>query len=192
MLDQFIKERYEYLRECAINICKKKDTNLAEDLLSELILFLYTKPDKIKKYMNGQKDLEAFSVKWMNSQITWYNSPFNNKFKKPITHEDINEGYEMNITDDDVIKDLSSIYTTEQINKIMTAYDLYDTFTPAEQLLFRLYFIEGLSLDAIKNSVAIKKMGRKYIGRSIIFYEIKKIRDKIKDKYDRDINSGKY
>lgn len=182
-MDEYINKRYSFLRKCANNITKKRRACANDDLLSELILYVYTNPTKIEKYISDELVFEKFCIKWMNSQFNWSNSPFNNKYRESIEYIDItNSSYEDE--SDEIYKDLSSIYTDKQIDKIMFVYNFYDTLNPAEQLLFRLYFIERKSLEKIKNEVSFTKNKMRYNNRTIVFLQIKKIKQKIKLAYD--------
>lgn len=173
IIDSFITIRWDFLQECSMNITKNKKIE-GGDLLSELILFLYDNQDKIEPYLDI-KMLEGFSVSWMKLQAQHKTTPFNRKYGRN-NNED---GVEIpdtecqdtdDLTEEEYIRDLKSIYTDEQIEKILRIHEIYPTLDRVNKLLFDAYFMEDLSYDKIREKYTFfrTKNGKK------VFYKSKK------------------
>lgn len=155
IIDTFIQKRHKYLTECATNILKYNTTIEPNELVGELVLYLYTHKQKIEEYLAIDK-LEAFCVSWMTINGKYNTSPVNKKhsqreYEIDETYDVVgdNDGFDELIDKDDYEKDLSSIFTDEQIQKILSIDKMIDKLTKSELILFRAYFIENLSYDKI-------------------------------------------
>lgn len=172
VIDSFITMRWDFLQECSMNITKNKKIE-GGDLLSELVLFLYDNQDKIEPYLDI-KMLEGFSVSWMKLQAQHKTTPFNRKYGRNNNEEVEIPDTECQETDDlteeEYIRDLKSIYTDEQIEKILRIHEIYPTLDRVNKLLFDAYFMEDLSYDKIREKYTFfrTKNGKK------VFYKSKK------------------
>lgn len=169
-IDDFIVKQYNFLNECATNILKGKKTN-PSDLVAELFIFLYDNEEKLNPYIDMDM-LLGFSVSWMNNQARWSTTPFNRKYQINI---EFDESVLKDIVDtqtDDIdpyINDLKSIYTDEQIEKILKVKSIVPTLSKTNQIIYNAYFNEGLSYDKIKDNYTFFKRN----GKKIIYYKSK-------------------
>jgi hypothetical protein len=161
-IDNLITQRYNHFLKCATNILKDNKNIEPEELISELVIYLYNNKDKVKEYIKLDK-LEAFCVSWLTIQGRYQTSP--TQIKHSQKEYSIDEGtptpvYVPDSEDylDEFEKDLSSIYTDEQIKKILSVYNVYDELTKSEQILFRAYFIDNLSYDKIVNKYTFYRL----------------------------------
>lgn len=172
VIDSFITMRWDFLQECSMNITKNKKIE-GGDLLSELVLFLYDNQDKIEPYLDI-KMLEGFSVSWMKLQAQHKTTPFNRKYSRNNNEEvdipDTESQETDDLTEEEYIRDLKSIYTDEQIDKILRIHEIYPTLDRVNKLLFDAYFMEDLSYDKIREKYTFfrTKNGKK------VFYKSKK------------------
>lgn len=189
VIDIFIQENWNYLYECAGNILKKRP-NLTDDLMAELVLFLYTNQDKLEDYIDI-KMIQAFSVSWMKLQCKYKSTPFNRKYSGSEFNDNfksIQAEYEIDweLGEVDYIKDLKVNYTDSQIENILKIHEIYPTLNPVHKLLFDAYFIEGLSYDKIKDKYTFfrTKNGKKiyYKSKKSIYNLMKDLKDEIKNK----------
>lgn len=190
-IDTFISNRYGYLLECATNILKGKKEEPG-DLLAELTIYLYDNQEKLDPYISI-KMLEGFSVSWLKLQAQYDNTTFMRKYKKNNQKEDIGErisGVE-DTTDEDgpeeeYIKDLRRVYTDKQVDNIMKIHNIYPTLSTAHQILFKAYFIEGLSYDKIREKYTFfeNKNGKKifYKSKVSIFNLMTELKEEIRKK----------
>ena len=172
VIDSFITMRWDFLQECSMNITKNKKIE-GGDLLSELVLFLYDNQDKIEPYLDI-KMLEGFSVSWMKLQAQHKTTPFNRKYGRNNNDEveipDTECQEPGDLTGEEYIRDLKSIYTDEQVEKIMRIHEIYPTLDKVNKLLFDAYFMEDLSYDKIREKYTFfrTKNGKK------VYYKSKK------------------
>ena len=189
IIDKFIVEKYDYLMECAKNICRGKKIEHGE-LVSELAIFLYEGQEKLQSYVDIDM-LLGFSVSWLKLQSQYDSTTFNRKhFPMSKISEEIESVKEMpaeegdSFDEDAYIKDLKSIYTDEQIEKILKIHDIYPNLDGINQTLFNAYFIEGLSMDKIKEKYSFfkEKNGTRkfYRSRQTIYYMVKELKNEIK------------
>jgi hypothetical protein len=184
IIDQFIEAKYEYLIECSTNILKNKQGD-PYDLTAELVLFLYDKQEKIDifisqdSYMDydSEQMLQGFSVSWLRIQGAHATSPFgrrwaiNDKELQNISEPADETGEYAEGEEDEYVKDLKRVYTDEQITKILRIHDIYPTLSNVEQMLFRAYFLEGLSYEKIRNKYTFYRTDK--VGKTI-YYKSKK------------------
>ena len=199
-IDNYITRKYQHLFKCALVKSKNKEKSI--DLISELYVYLTNPKNEnlLLKYMDNEVDFEKFCVRWIQNQIKWNNSPFNNKFR--ITATDLVLDDNKFIVEPEFFdvsefeQDLATIYSEEQIEKILFTYKIYNSIlNDSEKVLFELYFIQRMSLQKIKDSIKIKNNKKFYNNRTIIYYKIKEIKEKILNEYNRtsllDIPNGK-
>lgn len=186
-IDNLITSRYDHLLECSKNILKDNKQVEPVELLSELTIYLYSNRDKVAEYIVLDR-LEAFCVSWLTIQGRYTTSPTNKKYQskeyslddstptpttEPIYFTDESE-YE---------NDLASIYTPEQIQKILSVNNILDQLTKTEQILFNAYFIENLSYDKIrvKYSFYKEKDNKRitYKSKNAIYHMMKALKEKI-------------
>ena len=189
LIDEFITDNYNYLSVCAINILKKR-RHFSNDLVAELIIFLYANQNKLEDYIDI-KMLQAFCVSWMKLQCKYKTTPFSRKYFQPEHNEplkpivDIIE-IEVEIDEPEYITDLKVNYNEKQINNILQIHEIYPTLNPVHKILFDAYFIEGLSYDKIKDKYTFfrTKNGKKvyYKSKKSIYNLMKELKDEIKNK----------
>jgi len=191
IIDTFITNRYEYLFDCATNILKGKREDPG-DLVAELTIYLYDNQEKLDPYI-GIKMLEGFSVSWLKLQAQYDNTTFMRKYKKMARGEEISTNIKSNelvgddeTPEDEYIKDLRRIYTDEQVENILKIHDIYPDLSKAHQILFRAYFLEGLSYDKIKDRYTFfeNKNGKRvyYKSKVSIFNLMTELKNEIKRK----------
>lgn len=196
IIDKFLEEKYRYLMDCASNIMKKKPhSSAAGDLVGELVIFLYDNQPKLQAYVDIEM-LLGFSVSWLKIQSQYKTTPFARKYDPmpdKISIEDILEKPSdepiIEIDDLDIdayVKDLKTIYTDEQIANILKIHDIYPTLSAIGKIVFDAYFMEGLSMDKIRQKYSFfrEKNGKKvfYKGRQSIFYMLRDLKEEIKRK----------
>lgn len=196
IIDKFLEEKYRYLMDCASNIMKKKPhSSAAGDLVGELVIFLYDNQPKLQAYIDIEM-LLGFSVSWLKIQSQYKTTPFARKYDPmpdKISIEDILEKPSdepiIEIDDLDIdayVKDLKTIYTDEQIANILKIHDIYPTLSAIGKIVFDAYFMEGLSMDKIRQKYSFfrEKNGKKvfYKGRQSIFYMLRDLKEEIKGK----------
>ena len=191
-IKKFLNQRYNYLRECCVNILKYNANIEPDELLSELTIHLYTNQEKIEEYIKINK-LEAFCVSWLNIQGKYQTSPVNRKHNKSNTYElddytqdslpTTDEKLDEELYDDEYYRDLSRHFTEEQIQKIKQVDDIIPTLTTSEQILFNAYFIENLSYDKIVKRYTFyrEKDGKRitYKSKKSIYNLMLGIKDKL-------------
>lgn len=187
IIDTFISNRYDFLSECSRNITKNKKTD-GGDLLAELVIFLYENQEKIEPYLDI-KMLEGFSVSWMRLQSQHKTTPFNRKYMNNNNEEvDIPDTIENSpeICDEDYVKDLKTIYTDHQVEKIMKIWDIYPTLSKVNRILFDAYFMENMSYDKIKDNYTFfrTKNDKKiyYKSKKSIYNLMNELKNEIKKK----------
>lgn len=196
IIDKFLEEKYRYLMDCASNIMKKKPhSSAAGDLVGELVIFLYDNQPKLQAYVDIEM-LLGFSVSWLKIQSQYKTTPFARKYDPipdKISIEDILEKPSdepiIEIDDLDIdayVKDLKTIYTDEQIANILKIHDIYPTLSAIGKIVFDAYFMEGLSMDKIRQKYSFfrEKNGKKvfYKGRQSIFYMLRDLKEEIRGK----------
>jgi hypothetical protein len=190
-IDTFIENRYYYLYECATNVLKGK-TNDPGDLLSELAIYLYNNQEKLDPYISI-KMLEGFSVSWLKLQAQYDNTTFMRKYKLNKNKEgaderinDLEDSVGEETPEEEYIRDLRRVYTEDQVENIMKIHDIYPTLTTPQQVLFKAYFIEGLSYDKIKDKYTFfeNKNGKKiyYKSKVSIFNLMTELKEEIRKK----------
>jgi len=162
IIDTLITQRYNHFLKCATNILKDDKNIQPEELISELVIYLYSNKTKVDEYIKLNK-LEAFCVSWLTIQGRYQTSP--TQIKHSQKEYSIDEGTPTPVyipIEEDYLdeyqKDLSSIYTDEQIKNIISVYNVYDYLTKSEQILFKAYFIDGLSYDKIVNKYTFYRL----------------------------------
>lgn len=190
-IDTFVTNRYPYLLECATNILKGKKEEPG-DLVAELMIYLYDNQEKLDPYISI-KMLEGFSVSWLKLQAQYDNTTFMRKYKKNNEREDIGDRIkevediiEEEGPEEEYIKDLRRVYTDSQVDNIMKIHNIFPTLTTAHQILFKAYFIEGLSYDKIREKYTFfeNKNGKKiyYKSKVSIFNLMNDLKGEIRKK----------
>jgi hypothetical protein len=171
IINKFITENFKFLLECATNILKSKKTD-PNDLVAELTIYLYDHQSKIEPYLDINM-LLGFSVSWMNNQARWATTNFNRKYQINIEFDESILQKMVHTTvdslEDDDIKDLRTIYTDEQVEKILKVRSIVPTLSRTNQIIYNAYFNEGLSYDKIKDRYTFFKRN----GKKIIYYKSK-------------------
>ena len=187
-IDSFISGEYSFLIDVAKNVIKGKKLS-PQELVSELYLYLSSNREKLEDYIytDFMVMLKGFSVSWMKLQVQWGNTPFCLKHQRMSSDDIVPDTPVDNHIDaeDPYIKDLLTIYTEEQVAKILQIHDIYPQLTKAQQLLFDAYFLENLSYDKIKDKYTffrIDENGKKiyYKSRGSIYQMMKSLKNEIK------------
>ena len=196
IVDKFLEEKYRYLMDCANNIMKKKSGHsVPGDLVGELVIFLYDNQSKLQAYVDIEM-LLGFSVSWLKIQSQYRTTPFARKYEPTPDSINIDDILErpsdepmIDIDDMDIdayVKDLKTIYTDRQITNILKIHDIYPTLSGIGKIVFDAYFIEGLSMDKIRQKYSFfrEKNGKKVFskGRQSIFYMLRDLKEEIKGK----------
>lgn len=190
IVDNFLIANWSFLNECANNILRTRSM-FADDLVGELVLFLYTNQRKLNDYIEIDM-LQAFCVSWMKLQTKYDNTPFAKKFLNQNNEEfDFSSPTDENFTDvmqseDDYVKDLLRVYTDEQVSNILKIHNIYPELTKVQKVLFDAYFIENLSYDKIKDKYTFfrEKNGKKvyYKSKKSIYNLMNELKSEIKKK----------
>lgn len=201
-IDAFLTQRFHFLFECAGNILKSKSAD-PSDLIGELVIYLYDHQLKLQPYLDGTLPdlmimkgtmLEGFSVSWMRLQAAHATTPFNRKhnLNSGKTEESFNTSDEYdNIIDetidfceDDYIKDLRTIYSDCQVENILKIHTIYPNLSEVHKILFKAYFMEGLSYDKIRERYTFfrEKNGKKvyYKSKKSIYNLMLELKNEIK------------
>ena len=151
-VDKFLTIKYAYLLECATNITRRMKTD-ENDLVAELVLFLYDNEEKLELYNHDDTSLTAFSVSWLKLQATYDSTPFNRKYKCRSNEGEGPEPAEAPapLPENEYITDLRRVYNDEQVENILKIHDIYPQLSKVQQTLFQAYFMDGLSYDKIKD-----------------------------------------
>lgn len=192
IIDEFLIINYEYLHECGSNILKGRK-QYADDLIGELVIYLYKNQKKLEDYIDIQM-LQAFCVSWMKLQCKHKTTPFWKKFSQSEETEwtgpDMFDDFESSVQfgEDDYIVDLRRIYTDNQVYKILLIHHIYPKLSEVHKILFNAYFIENLSYDKIKDKYTFfrEKDGKKvyYKSKKSIYNLMKELKDEIKNKIE--------
>jgi hypothetical protein len=134
----------------------------------------------------------------MRIQGQFDNTPFSRKMNINKRHDNIGDEHIIdkikeieeidfdNINDDEYINDLRTIYTDEQINKILKIHDIYPELSKINKILFDAYFLKGLSYDKIKDQYTFfrTKNGKKvyYKSKKSIYNLMIELKNEIKSK----------
>jgi hypothetical protein len=106
-LDRWLSENYEYLStEISTKIAKNKMSEYSDDLLSHMILFIYTQPDEKIEQMLEDDKLGWYMLTGAGMQLRSSTSPFYLKYRKNKMGsrsgimENYDEGYEIDNPDE--------------------------------------------------------------------------------------------
>lgn len=191
-IDEFLAHNWDFLMECSKNITRSKKRQNAGDLAAELALYLYDNREKIEPYMEAEeKALLGFSVSWLKLQSTHKTTPFSRKYDPPT--KSIEDGgwqepaeNPVELTENEYIRDLRQIYTEGQIENIIKIHGIYPQLSGIHKTIFDAYFIEGLSMDKIRQKYSFfkNKNGKRvfYKGRQSIFYMLRDLKEEIRKK----------
>lgn len=182
IIDDYFKENYKFLLSVAHNVNGPAGAipyELHKELITELYVYLLDKPDKIEPYIidKGEKGLEAFCVRWIKNQSYWISDfkkkygLIKNKFVEYDPEEDdriIEEHYFY----EDYYKDLLTIHSEDQVEKLMYSKAAYDKLEQYEKNLFDLYITQDMTYEQISIIVGISK--------GTVHNLIKQLRNKLK------------
>jgi len=187
MIEKLIKRNHKKFLGIAKRHCYEFNH---EDLIAELYLYLIENKSKMDE-IKSELELEKFCNRWITNQCRWSKTPIKKKYQKvdvPIqndVHYDINMDINNTELSDEEYRDLSQLYDDEQINKLIMAYKCYkDVLSPAQQVFFEMYFLNGYSLQNIMDNLKIKNGERIYNNRTIVFLKIKEIKNIILLQYE--------
>lgn len=190
-IDSFISHEYAFLLDVAKNVIKGKKL-IASELVSELYIYLASNKDKLQDYIytDFMKMLKGFSVSWMKMQVTYSNTPFNLKHQNKSSDEivpDTEWETPHSEAEEPYVKDLLTIYTEEQVDKILKIHEIYPTLSKPSQILFDAYFLQNLSYDKIKDKYTFFRTdenGKKiyYKSRGSIYQMMRALKEEIRKK----------
>lgn len=196
-IDEYITNRYKFLLECSKNILLTNKTPITPgDLVSELVLYLYSNEDKIQTYINFGK-LEGFCITYLNLNGKYLTSTLNKKYRLQFDELDLiktnklynTENYDL-IDKNDYERELNEFFTQEQINKILSVNSIIDKLSVAEQILFDAYFIKNLSYDKITKKYTFYKEKNdkkiEYKSKKSIYNMMINLKNKIKDLIEKE------
>ena len=154
-IDTFLTINYNFLLKCGRNCLIGKKTS-HYDLVAELVIYLYDHQEKIQPYFEDENinAVLAFSISWLKLQATHSTTPYSRKFQSRSNEGEIAEVVSIaepeDTLEEDYIRDLKTIYTDSQVEKILRVQEIYPQLSKVNQILFRAYFLEDLSYDKIK------------------------------------------
>jgi hypothetical protein len=172
-LDQLLKERYDYLLECAHNILKLVNrTDLDTTLLSDAYEYVIANQHKI-----DEDKLEATILRYMTMQIKWKGTAFKKQWiyvdKKINTNVDTSSLNEIDetITEEELLQNEVIIE-----DKLRYVFDTIGNMTLDKKLLFEAVFLSGIN----SSGKLAKHTG---ISRTGCYYLIKDLKTTIIDGY---------
>lgn len=189
-INQFISDNYEELLEVAT-----KDTEHTiykpEDLLTELLLFLHSKEDKVRSLVVKQgkdkgtdRGLIRFCAQWMFNTINCYqerNSPKN--FKNQFRVKQKNMGVP-SISLLEAYIDVSP-HVIELLNQKQKEEDVINavllSLSESEKRLYDIYFIQGHSVPQIKKMIP-------ELGKYPLYQMVRDLKDKIRTEFKNQLN----
>lgn len=177
IINNFYKDRYSFILECANNILKLiKRQDLKELLVSDSFLYIYNNKEKLNdKIQNGS--IESIAVNYMNQAVRWKNTPFKKTwvYKQTLEYKD---SIDYNIVDDN--KD-NYEYELELLDKMNHIEIKKQELSIDKQQLYNYVFKDG-----INNSRKLSE----YTGlaRTTCFYLIRDLKNELKNGYKSNNN----
>lgn len=190
MIDTFVEQNFEPLNRIASAYCVGTQMP-SNDLVMELVIYLYKNEKKVMDYLSDKDSLIKFSKKWLWNQTKVYTkntglSNFKSKFQlfeSPRPEEQLIEWDGTNFTlKDECEYHLSKIYTDEQVNKIKFTKEYVETLNDIDKRLFELHYEQKMSHVKIAKYLQTK-YGQK-VSPSSVYNMIVQLRKKIKEAYD--------
>ena len=167
LISTYLTNRYNFLRNVALNIAPER----GEELVSYLVEWMYTHPKAEELVRRGDRELEAYSVSLMKKSVSLPNSEFNSHSKRFRAHTFDQEDHESmeNIVkrpelvtppeetySDPYEAELSFLgFSDEQILKLKRVHRNWRNLSPPLKRYYQLYFIDGFSTRQIAEIVKI-------------------------------------
>ena len=82
-IEDYLATGYTFLQSVSRNICGGNGVKV-DDLLSELILFLYSGKKTVAPYLINDIVCKTYCINRLSTQNKWSNSEFNNLYSDPI------------------------------------------------------------------------------------------------------------
>ena len=192
-ITDFIEDNHSLLLILCKSYCR--GTQLPpNDLLSELIIYLYDKEHKIAPLLLTEKDyLIKFSKKWLwnNTKLFTKNkglSNFKSKFQI-LNSPDIDlhpqlQLNEMLFTEEEL--DLLNEYNIDQVRKIIFTRNYIKKLDDIERRLYKMHFEDKMS--HVKISKYLQEKFKTKVSPSSIYNMLVELRQKIKMEYERNNN----
>lgn len=189
-INLFVINNYSDLDRICKNNSKGHNWN-SDDLLSELVIYLLEKEEKVKEFLSEDNSMIRFCSTWCYNQVNVYkkynkNSNFRSKFDLRCNNEIIDSPDESDNFSNPVLDefeiDLLRVYNENQVDKIKFAKEFINKLTESEKHLFKLHFEDGMSHYKISNYFRTKYNIK--VSNSSIYNSIVKLRKKIKESYD--------
>lgn len=177
IINNFYKDRYSFILECANNILKLiKRQDLKELLVSDSFLYIYNNKEKLNdKIQNGS--IESIAVNYMNQAVRWKNTPFKKTwvYKQTLEYKD---RIDYNIVDDN---NDNYEYELELLDKMNHIEIKKQELSIDKQQLYNYVFKDG-----INNSRKLSE----YTGlaRTTCFYLIRDLKNELKNGYKSNNN----
>lgn len=177
IINNFYKDRYSFILECANNILKLiKRQDLKELLVSDSFLYIYNNKEKLNdKIQNG--GIESIAVNYMNQAVRWKNTPFKKTwvYKQTLEYKD---RIDYNIVDDN---NDNYEYELELLDKMNHIEIKKQELSIDKQQLYNYVFKDG-----INNSRKLSE----YTGlaRTTCFYLIRDLKNELKNGYKSNNN----
>jgi hypothetical protein len=190
-IDNFLSSNFDILNKISNHYVI--GTNLPpNDLVMELIVYLYENEEKVISYIDSPSSLIRFSKKWLWNQAKVYTknvgpSNFKGKFQildgggeADMVVSNYNINLELNTPYEE---DLISVYNTEQIGKIVFTNDYFNQLCDVDKRLYNLHFKERLSHTKIAKHLQTKYNQK--VSPSSVYNMIVKLRTKIREEYNK-------
>lgn len=175
-MNQLVNKHYKYLLTVAKRITRKKDVQLAEDLIHETYLHIY---ENEKICPTDDIGFIMFYSRYMKLQFLGDRSTFNKAMSLgvDIDHSDIhiedNEALNdlelyvegTNEATKEMLKELTHL-TESKVKKLIKVYDFKDTLPPHLKTIFEFYYENGMSsrqiAELMENETGYKMDFRRY------------------------------
>jgi RNA polymerase sigma factor (sigma-70 family) len=183
ILDEYFNRNYKFLLEVIGNINNKGviPFELYKDLLFELYLHCIKKIDVLEQAYKdkGENGIKGYCIRWIKNQSYWWSDfkKLNNlHIDRQIEYvaEKDERLYLQSDETDEYYKDLETVHSPEQIDKIKQIKKIYETLEQYEKNLYDMLIIEKMTMEQISIKVGISK--------GSVHSLVKNLKEKIKSK----------
>lgn len=170
LLNHLVNKHYKYLLTVAKRITRRKDVELAADLISETYLSIIENEKQVPEDDTG---FIMYFVRYMKLQFLGERSTFNKamKLQADIEHGEIQLGEwdevfaePTNEATKELLKELSHLKET-QVSKLINVYEIKESLPGHLKTIFELHFENGLSSREIAEMMEKETGYKMYYGR---------------------------
>lgn len=170
LLNHLVNKHYKYLLTVAKRITRRKDVELAADLINETYLSIIENEKQVPEDDTG---FIMYFVRYMKLQFLGERSTFNKamKLQADIEHGEIQLGEwdevfaePTNEATKEMLKELSHLKET-QVSKLINVYEIKESLPGHLKTIFELHFENGLSSREIAEMMEKETGYKMYYGR---------------------------